>query len=37
MKALNALFARVSPSEMVPHIAFISSMIATVISTERYK
>ena len=36
-KALNALFARVSPSEMVPHIAFISSMIATVISTERYK
>ena len=36
-KALNALFARVSPQEMVPHIAFISSMIATVISTERYK
>ena len=36
-QALNALFARVSPATMVPHIAFISSMIATVISTERYK
>ena len=36
-KALNALFTRFSPTAMVPHIAFISSMIATVISTERYK
>lgn len=35
--ALTALLNKKKVEDMLPHVAFISNMIATVISTERYK
>ena len=35
--ALSALLTKKKVEEILPHVSFISNMIATVISTERYK
>ena len=36
-KALSLLFTKVKVEDMLPYVSFINNMIATVISTERYK